>query len=676
MMPNLNLWLIPVLPLIGAALNGLFGKRLTRQAVASAALAFSGAAFGLALFVAARFSTLELPHVETVAAWIRAGDFRADFAFYLDQLSLVMLLVVTGVGFLIHVYSVGYMWKDSGFYRFFSYLNLFMFFMLTLVLANNYLLMFIGWEGVGLASYLLIGFWFTKDSAASAGKKAFIVNRIGDFGFLIGLFLLIQHFGSLTFTQVFDQVKPMSPETAGAGLLTAIGILFMVGACGKSAQIPLYVWLPDAMEGPTPVSALIHAATMVTAGVYMVSRSHVIFERAPSALTVVAVIGTLTAFFAATIGIAQTDIKKVLAYSTVSQLGYMFMACGVGAFSAGIFHLMTHAFFKGLLFLAAGSVIHAVGGEQDMRKMGGLRKQIPWTFWTMTAGTLAISGIPGLAGFFSKDAILWRSYQASWVYWLVGLITAFITYFYMFRLWFLTFFGEYRGEAAAGHGHADHSAQADHSRGSQDGIHESPRVMLIPLAILAILSVVGGYVGVPGSLGGNNRFDQFLGPVFHSTLPAASEHAPGEKGASERQTQGPEPKSEASTELLFTAISVAAALLGFGLAWLFYYRNPNLPERMAASLAGLYQTVSHKYYVDELYAALFVKPLITGSTSILWQGVDHKVINDTVNNAAEGARHVSDEVRQMQSGNLRSYAGWIAAGSAAVIAFMIWMGVR
>ena len=330
--------------------------------------------------VAFRFSSVSLPYQEFLAHWIRSGNFSVDFAFYLDQLSLVMLMVVTGVGFLIHIYSVGYMWDDPSYYRFFTYLNLFMFFMLTLILANNYLMMFIGWEGVGLASYLLIGFWFTKDSAASAGKKAFIVNRIGDFGFLIGLFLIIQHFGSLNFTQVFEQVQPLRAETGGAGLLTAIGILLMVGACGKSAQIPLYVWLPDAMEGPTPVSALIHAATMVTAGVYMVSRSHVIFERAPIALTVVAIIGTLTALFAATIGITQTDIKKVLAYSTVSQLGYMFMACGVGAFSAGIFHLMTHAFFKGLLFLAAGSVIHAVGGEQDMRKMGGLRTYIPATF--------------------------------------------------------------------------------------------------------------------------------------------------------------------------------------------------------------------------------------------------------------------------------------------------------
>jgi NADH-quinone oxidoreductase subunit L len=679
MNPMLNLWLIPVLPLAGAAINGFFGKKSSRQAVTTIALIFSGAAFAMALWVAMRFSSLTLPYHEYLAHWIRSGSFSVDFAFYLDQLSLVMLLIVTGVGFLIHIYSVGYMWEDPSYYRFFSYLNLFMFFMLTLVLANNYLMMFIGWEGVGLASYLLIGFWFTKDSAASAGKKAFIVNRIGDFGFLIALFLLIKHFGSLNFDQVFQSVLPMGAEKTGAGLLTAIGILLMVGACGKSAQIPLYIWLPDAMEGPTPVSALIHAATMVTAGVYMVSRSHVIFERAPIALTVVAIIGTLTAFFAATIGVVQTDIKKVLAYSTVSQLGYMFMACGVGAFSAGIFHLMTHAFFKGLLFLAAGSVIHAVGGEQDMRKMGGLREKIPWTFWTMTAGTLAIAGIPGLAGFFSKDEILWRSYQASWAYWLVGVITALLTSFYMFRLWFMTFFGEYRGEAEAEHGDASHSAHDAHGSHGHGGVHESPRVMVVPLVILAVLSVVGGYVGVPGSLGGNNRFDKFLGPVFHRSAPGNAQNtAVGEKGAPEQETEGPEPKKGVSTELMFTGISVVAALLGLGLAWLLYYRNPKLPEKIAASMAGGYQVLLHKYYVDELYGAIFVKPLINGSTRILWHEVDQKGIDAVVNDAGDAARHVSDEVRHMQSGNIRSYAAWIAAGSAVVIAFMVWMwtGVR
>ncbi len=648
MTPNLNLWLIPVLPLAGAAVNGFLGKKSSRAAVSVVALFFSGAAFAWALAAAFRaFDTL--PYQEYLAHWIRSGSFSADFAFYLDQLSLVMLLVVTGVGFLIHIYSVGYMWDDAGYYRFFSYLNLFLFFMLTLVLANNYLLMFIGWEGVGLASYLLIGFWFTKDSAASAGKKAFIVNRIGDFGFLIGLFLIIQHFHSLNFTQVFEQIRPSPPETAGAGVLTAIGILLMVGACGKSAQIPLYVWLPDAMEGPTPVSALIHAATMVTAGVYMVARSHGIFERAPVALTVVAIIGTLTALFAATIGIAQTDIKKVLAYSTVSQLGYMFMACGVGAFSAGIFHLMTHAFFKGLLFLAAGSVIHAVGGEQDMRKMGGLRTYIPVTFATMLIATIAIAGIPPLAGFWSKDEILWQAYQTNWVYWLIGLITAFITSFYMFRLLFMTFFGDYHGVQVDEHGRGSHS-HGGHGHGEP---HESPMVMLVPLIILAFFSVVGGLVGV------GNRFEHFLAPVFGSGEAAQT--------AGEAASRG--------TELLLMAVSVVAALLGAMLAWLLYLSKPHLPQKIAAALGGFYEAVVNKYYVDELYATVFVKPLVDGSTRILWQGVDRKVIDDTINDAADGARHVSDEVRHMQSGNLRSYAGWIAAGAAALIAYMIWLGV-
>ena len=685
MTSSLNLWVIPLLPLAGAAINGFFGRRASRKAVTTVALVFCGMAFAVALYVAARFPSLRLPYQEAIAPWIRAGNFSIDFAFYLDQLSLVMLLVVTGVGFLIHIYSVGYMWDDPGYYRFFSYLNLFMFFMLTLVLANNYLLMFIGWEGVGLASYLLIGFWFVKDSAASAGKKAFIVNRIGDFGFLIGLFLLIKHFGSLTFSTVFSQISQLSPETAGAGLLTAIGILLMIGAAGKSAQIPLYVWLPDAMEGPTPVSALIHAATMVTAGVYMVARSHVIFERAPSALMVVAIIGVLTALFAATIGVAQTDIKKVLAYSTVSQLGYLFLACGVAAFSAGIFHLMTHAFFKGLLFLAAGSVIHALGGEQDMRRMGGLRSRIPWTFWTMTAATFAIAGIPPLAGFFSKDEILWRAYQASWAYWLIGVFTAFLTSFYMFRLWFMTFFGEYRGDIEVPHGneptamtmHSDAHTSAGHGHG-HGSIHESPKVMLVPLMILAFLSIVGGWIGWPGSLGGNNRFDRFLGPVFRATASNvnAQHAASGETAPPEQQTEGLEPHANRSTELTFTGISVLAALLGLFLADLLYRRRPELPQKIATALGGFYDAVVQKYYVDELYATLFVKPLVDASTRILWHGIDQRVIDGAVNDSADGARHVSDNVRHMQSGNLRSYAGWVALGSAVAIAYMIWLGVR
>jgi NADH-quinone oxidoreductase subunit L len=653
MTPNPYLWLIPILPLAGAAINGFLGRQSSKKAISAIALTFCGGAFLLALWIAIGFSSASAPYYFDLAHWLRSGDFRADFSFYLDQLSLVMMLVVTGVGFLIHIYSVGYMWDDDGYYRFMAYLNLFMFFMLTLVLAKNYLMMFIGWEGVGLASYLLIGFWFTKDSAAAAGKKAFIVNRIGDFGFLIALFLMIQHFGTLDFPKLFEKIQTYSPETAGVGFLTAIGLLLMVGACGKSAQIPLYVWLPDAMEGPTPVSALIHAATMVTAGVYMVARSHVIFERAPTALTVVAIIGTLTALFAATIGIAQTDIKKVLAYSTVSQLGYMFMACGVGAFSAGIFHLMTHAFFKGLLFLAAGSVIHGIGGEQDMRKMGGLRLYMPWTFSVMGIATLAIAGIPPLAGFWSKDEILAQAFNTSWVYWLIGVVTAFITSFYMFRLMYMTFGGDYRGAPA-------HDAHAHDSHGHGPGHgepHESPWVMLGPLVVLAILSLFGGFVGW------GNHFEHFLDPVF--------------KAAAEPGMQ--EPAREAggkALEYILMGISVSVAALGWLLAHLLYSSRPQLPGRIAESLGGLYKAVANKYYVDELYALLFVKPLVDGSTTILWHGVDQGVIDAAVNDSADAARHVSDEVRHMQSGNLRSYAGWVAAGGALVIAYMVWMGVR
>jgi len=658
---NLYLWLIPLLPLAGAAINGFFGKRFSRGAVAAVALTFCGATFAMALWIASRFSSLSLPHTETVATWLRSGDFIVNFGFSLDQLSLVMLLVVTGVGFLIHIYSVGYMWEEGGYYRFFSYLNLFMFFMLTLVLASNYLLMFIGWEGVGLASYLLIGFFFLRDSAAAAGKKAFIVNRIGDFGFLIALFLMIKHFGSLDFQTVFAKASPYQAETAGVGFLTAIALLLMVGACGKSAQIPLYVWLPDAMEGPTPVSALIHAATMVTAGVYMVARSHVIFEHAPTALTVVAIIGTLTAIFAATIGMAQTDIKRVLAYSTVSQLGYMFLACGVGAFSMGIFHLMTHAFFKGLLFLAAGSVIHAVGGEQDMRKMGGLRTKIPVTFWTMSAGTFAIGGFWPLAGFFSKDAILYQAFASpygSWIYWAIGLFTAFLTSFYMFRQWFMTFFGEYRG--AEGHGHDKHVSADGHGE-----VHESPAVMLVPLAILAILSVVGGWMG-------SERFDKFLSPVFHPAVVSAADSA----AAATTATEPAEGRREGPSETTLAVVSVGVAFLGFLLAWFLYQYRPELPAQIAAATGSLYQAVFNKYWIDELYGWLFVKPLIAVSGIVFWRGIDQGVIDSTLDGSAATALELSDNVRRMQSGNVRSYAGWVAIGATAVIAYMVWVGVR
>src|SRR5512146_1853473 len=559
--PSLHLWVIPLLPLAGAAINGLFGRHFKNAMVSFVALLFTAASFGWALWAVTQGVTMQLPHVETLGTWIWAGSFSAPFGFYLDHLSMVMLLVVTGVGFLIHIYSVGYMAHEGGYSRFFAYLNLFMFFMLTLVLANNYLLMFVGWEGVGLASYLLIGFFFLRDSAAAAGKKAFIVNRIGDFAFLLGLFLLIKNFGTLDFTTVFSRVAERPVETAGAGLLTAIGLLLLGGACGKSAQLPLYVWLPDAMEGPTPVSALIHAATMVTAGVYMISRSHAIFDKSPIALTVVAIIGVATAVFAATIGLVQHDIKRVLAYSTVSQLGYMVLACGVAAYSAGMFHLLTHAFFKALLFLGAGSVIHGLGGEQDMRKMGGLRRHMPWTFWTMTVATFAIAGIFPLSGFFSKDEILFRSLTSphgSWWFWGIGIFTAFLTAFYMFRLWFLTFFGEFRGTPAHGH---EHAGQEKH--GHEGFAHESPRVMLLPLVLLAVLSFGGGWIGWPQVLGGSNHIEHFLAPVFETHAASEGQAA----AANPTEPQGP-------SEITLTVAATGAALLGIALAFLIYYRQP------------------------------------------------------------------------------------------------------
>jgi NADH-quinone oxidoreductase subunit L len=663
---SLHLWIIPLLPLTGAAINGLLGKRFPKRVINAIALGSTAAAFGYALWVAVQFAGLpadQIPHIERYATWMTAGTFSAEYGIYLDQLSLVMLLVVTGVGFLIHVYSVGYMAHEGGYYRYFAYLNIFMFFMLTLILANNYLLMFVGWEGVGLASYLLIGFWFLKDSAANAGKKAFITNRVGDFGFLIALFLLIKHFGTLQYDTVFKAISAY-PVEASAGLLTAIGLLMMVGASGKSAQIPLYVWLPDAMEGPTPVSALIHAATMVTAGVYMVARSNAVFNRAPIALAVVAIIGTLTAIFAASIGIVQTDIKKVLAYSTISQLGYMFMGCGVAAYGAGIFHLMTHAFFKALLFLSAGAIIHGLGGEQDMRHMGGLRKYMPKTFWCMTIATFTIAGFPPLAAFFSKDEILWATWASgNHLLWLIGVIAAGMTSFYMFRLWFMTFFGEYRGAPAedAHHAHDSHDAHGGHGTP-----HESPMVMIIPLMILALLSFVGGWVGVPAALGGSDHFDHFLDPVFTTYAPAsaAAEAAPASH------------EDERGTELLFMGISVAAAALGFLGAWYLYFKRTDLPAKMAASAGGLYTFVLDKYKVDEFYGAAIIQPIILASTNILWKGIDATLIDGAVNESAAGAQDISDGVRQMQSGNIRSYAGWVAFGAAVVIAFMVWKGVR
>jgi NADH-quinone oxidoreductase subunit L len=606
--------------------------------------------------------------------WIAVSGFSVNFAFTVDHLTLVMLGIVTGVGFLIHIYSVGYMAHEEGYWRFFAYLNLFMFFMLVLVLASSFLLLFVGWEGVGLASYLLIGFYFTKDSAANAGKKAFIVNRIGDFGFLLAMFLLVAHFGTLSFDGVFSKISAM-PLTGG--FLTAIALLLVLGATGKSAQIPLYIWLPDAMEGPTPVSALIHAATMVTAGIYMVARCHVLFDRSPSTLAVIACIGAATALLAATIGVVQHDIKRVLAYSTVSQLGYMFLACGVGAYSAAIFHLMTHAFFKALLFLAAGSVIHALSGEQDMRVMGGLRRKIPITFWTMSAGVFAIAGIYPLSGFFSKDEILYRTFNHGGglyiVLWLVGLATAGLTSFYMFRLWFKTFFGESRTKGHgpshapdlhAAHGAAVHASksstltmEAEHDSGQAEhphGVHESPLVMTIPLMILAVLAVIGGWVGIPYALGGHNEFEHFLDPVFAA------------QGVGDVVIGGSH-----LLEMILAAVSLLTAALGFYIAYLFYFRKPGTAAAIAEKYEPAYSAVEHKYWLDEIYGRFLITPLLAISRIILNGLIDGGIVQGTVSGAAASTRGAGALVRRIQSGNIRSYAGWLALGAAAVITIVL-----
>ena len=643
-----NLWIIPLLPLLGSAINGLFGKKWPNKIVNSVAVGSTGLAFLCALEAVREFFQLspeQIPWVKQYFSWIGAGNFRAGFDLQIDQLTVVMLLVVTGVGWLIHIYSTGYMAHEGGYYRFFSYLNLFMFFMLILVLAANYVLLFVGWEGVGLCSYLLIGFYFLRKSASDAGKKAFIVNRIGDFGFMLGMFLLFRTFGTLDFVPLFAKAAPMPADLMGQyGTLTIACLLLFMGATGKSAQLPLYVWLPDAMEGPTPVSALIHAATMVTAGVYVCARSHVLFTHSPSAMLIVAIVGCATALFAATIGLVQTDIKRVLAYSTVSQLGYMFLAVGVGAFSAGIFHLMTHAFFKALLFLAAGSVIHAVGGEQDMRHMGGLGKLIEKTYATMLIATIAIAGFPPLAAFFSKDSILLSAYQSEnggHVLYGVGLLTALLTSFYMFRLIFLTFSGKPRFDEHHVH------------------VHESPNSMIVPLMILAVLSIIGGWLAAPALWGGTDYFTKFLSPVFSSGAEAAGAAEAAEAAAH-------------ALEIPLAIVAVITALIGLGIAYWLYIKNTKKPEELAKSLKGAYNTLLNKYYVDELYAALVVKPLMWISRNVLWQRVDVQVIDGTVNGIAAGALGVGDNVRHAQSGNTRSYAVWVVIGAIVVIAVIFW----
>jgi len=641
-----HLWIIPLLPLVGAAANGIFGVRWPRRAVNAVALGSTGLSFLATLELVREFANLgpaQIPWVQSYFTWIEAGRLRADFALQVDQLTLIMLLVVTGVGWLIHLYSTGYMADDAGYRRFFSYLNLFMFFMLTLVLAANYVLLFVGWEGVGLCSYLLIGFWFLKKTATDAGNKAFWVNRIGDFGFLLGLFLLFRQFGTLDFGSIFHDAAALPIETSGHGVLTAISLLLLAGATGKSAQLPLYVWLPDAMEGPTPVSALIHAATMVAAGVYMVARSQVLFIHAPAAMLAVAVVGCATALFAATIALVQTDIKRTLAYSTISQLGYMFLACGVGAFGAGIFHLMTHAFFKALLFLGAGSVMHAMSGEQDMRRMGGLRRSIPWTYGTMFVATLAISGTPGFSGFFSKEEILQAARTgpfANSVIYVLGVLTAGLTALYMFRLLFMTFYGAPRFAPKKTH------------------VHESPRVMLAPLAVLALLSLAGGWWAAPHLVGGVNYFDNFVKPVFAS----------GETSSSTEPYTG-------SGQLIASVFGppVLAAFVGFLLAWWLYIRRPEMPKRIAESLGGLYRLIAGKYFIDELYAFVVVRPLLWISTNFLWHVVDEETIDGLVNGVAHEAGEFGDRLRHLNSGNTRTYAAWVILGAVVLTTLLAWM---
>jgi NADH-quinone oxidoreductase subunit L len=645
------LWLIPALPMAGFLFNLAFGARLPRRAVGFIACAVVGAAFVVALGC---FTALlgrpagEREVVQTIWTWIAAGGFRADVAFLLDPLSCLMALVVTGVGFLIHVYSTGYMSHDAGYKRYFLYLNLFMFSMMTLVLADNFLLMFVGWEGVGLCSYLLIGFWYTKKSAADAGKKAFIVNRIGDFGFLLGMMLIFWSVGSLDYRTVFAAAPELIP--AGGAVATAIGLLLFLGATGKSAQIPLYVWLPDAMEGPTPVSALIHAATMVTAGVYMVARCHVLYELAPVALATVAIIGAATAFFAATIGLVQTDIKRVLAYSTVSQLGYMFLACGVGAYSAGIFHLMTHAFFKALLFLGAGSVIHALSGDQELPRMGGLRRNLPITHLTMLAACVAIAGIPPFAGFFSKDAILFETYNSgNLVLWVVGTVTAFLTAFYMFRLLFLAFYGKERLTDEAKH-----------------HLHESPPSMTVPLSVLAVLSVIGGWVGIP-MIPGLDRVKDWLAP----SLGGAAEHAVAAAGgAAHAAAAGAGAHHDPGLELTLMVVSVLVGLAGIGLAWLFYVRSPELPVRLGDGAKGLYRAMLHKWYVDELYDTIAVRPLVAFS-NFLWKVWDTLIIDGIVNGVGAVVAGTGAVLRLFQSGYVGTYAFFLVLGILVLLSGVV-----
>ena len=652
------LWLIPALPLAGFVVNGLVGKLLGKRAVGIIGVGVVGAGLLVAFL-----TFLQLPAESTLKAyytWIEVGDFAVSAQLRLDQLSIIMTLVVTGVGFLIHLYSVGYMHREEplAYARYFSFVNLFTFAMLLLVLADNFLVMFVGWEGVGLCSYLLIGYWYERDSASDAGKKAFIVNRIGDAGFLLAIFAIFAVFGTLDFDTVLEPATAASAQ-AGTGLVPWIALALFVGAVGKSAQIPLYVWLPDAMEGPTPVSALIHAATMVTAGVYMVVRCNVLYALSPDVLLLIAYVGALTAIFSATIGVAQFDIKRVLAYSTVSQLGYMFFACGVGAYGAAIFHLMTHAFFKASLFLCSGSVSHALGDEFDMRRMGGLRALLPVTYMTMLVSTLAIAGIPPFSGFFSKDAILWAAVESGQNgLWFLGAAAALLTSFYMFRLVYMTFSGDCRADAA-----------------SRKRIRESPPTMAIPLVVLAALALVGGWIGFTPAFHENfglpdDQFGSFLEPVIRageaSVLAADPDATPAEV---ERELATREHEHDIAGEWLFMGISVALALAGWLLArWLYKGKPPDLLEQRSGAL---FRVLNRKYYVDELYDVAFVQPVVRGSDKILFGVVDATLIDGiAVDGSAKTVNTFGRIARLFQSGYVQTYFFFFLAG-VLVLLFII-----
>jgi NADH-quinone oxidoreductase subunit L len=634
-------------PLVGTILNGILGRRFSQAVVSLIGCAAPGLSMAFALLSAWTYTTSAgqpAPFIHRYFTWIEAGNLHVDYALYYDRLTLVMTVTVTVVAFLIHLYSRGYMEREGGYYRFFTYLNLFLFMMLTLVTAASYPLLFVGWEGVGLCSYLLIGFYFRKKSASDAGKKAFIVTRIGDAGFTVGVALLFWTFGSLNFQQTFASIAGLRTGE-WQGTLTAIGILFFLGAAGKSAQVPLYVWLPDAMEGPTPVSALIHAATMVTAGVYLVARSCPVYSHAPLALGVVGAVGGVTAFYAATIALTQNDLKRMLAYSTISQLGYMFIGCGVGIFAAGIFHLMTHAFFKSLLFLCSGSVMHALGGELDMRKMGGLRHKMKTTFLTFFIATLAISGVPGLSGFFSKDEILAAAYEGPlgqpWLYW-PATFTAGLTAFYMFRGLFMTFFGASRMAPEV-----------------ERHVHESSSKMTVPLLLLALFSIVAGDVSWPKAFGGSEAFDRYLAPVFQPSqdfLQASAPHA-GEGLSS-------------GSLMLFALLFGGVGIL---VAYWFYLKSTRLPARLAERFGNLYNILIHKYYVDEFYNWLVVRPLRTVSEKFLWQRVDMEAIDGVmVNGTGEEVAEVGSLLRRIQSGNIRSYASWVLLGATLWLVYVLW----